>query len=76
MPDIKVDRNRVAFYLDFSVDIQKNAQFQDLKRQLRNLRVPYAMLYPAKLLLGCKLTPTSLIHLRRQYVGLIKLKAS
>lgn len=41
---------RVSFYPDFSAEVQKRRmQFQDVKRRLRALQVPYAMLYPARL---------------------------
>lgn len=41
---------RVSFYLDFSAEVQRRrAKFTDVKRRLRLLQLPYAMLYPAKL---------------------------
>ena len=41
---------RVSFYPDFSQEVQRRrAKFTDVKRRLRNLQLPYAMLYPAKL---------------------------
>ena len=41
---------RVSFYPDFSQEVQRRrAKFLDVKRRLRNLQLPYAMLYPAKL---------------------------
>lgn len=40
----------MSFYPDFSADVQKRRMlFQDIKRRLRTLQLPYAMLYPAKL---------------------------
>lgn len=50
MSDIRMNGSRIAFYPDFSADLQKRrAQFQDVKRRLRTLELSYAMLYPAKL---------------------------
>lgn len=38
------------FYPDFSAEVQRRrTKFTDVKRQLRILQLPYAMLYPAKL---------------------------
>lgn len=50
LSDVRLEGNKVAFYPDFSVNVQKRrAQFLDVKRHLRNLGLSYAMLYPAKL---------------------------
>lgn len=50
LSDIRLDGNKIAFYPDFSVNVQKRrAQFHDVKRRLRDLELSYAMLYPAKL---------------------------
>lgn len=50
MSDIRMNGSKIAFYPDFSADLQKRrAQFQDVKRRLRAVDLSYAMLYPAKL---------------------------
>lgn len=50
LSDVRMNGSRIAFYPDFSADLQKRrAQFQDVKRRLRTLDLSYAMLYPAKL---------------------------
>lgn len=50
LPDAMINGCRVSFYPDFSAEVQKRRmQFLDVKKRLRNLLVPYAMLYPAKL---------------------------
>lgn len=49
-PDISINGHKIAFFPDFSAEVQrKRAQFIDVKRRLRSLQVPYAMLYPAML---------------------------
>lgn len=50
LPDVAINGSHVSFYLDFFAAVQKRRmQFQDVKRRLRSLQVPYSMLYPAKL---------------------------
>ena len=41
---------RVSFYPDFSAEVQRSrARFVEVKKRMRALQLPYAMLYPAKL---------------------------
>lgn len=48
--DLNVNGARVSIFPDFSSEIQKRRmRFTDVKRRLRALELPYAMLYPAKL---------------------------
>lgn len=50
LPAATINGSRISFYPDFSTEVQKRRMlFQDIKRRLRALQVPYAMLYPAKL---------------------------
>lgn len=48
--DLSVGNARISLYPDFSAEVQRRrAKFIDIKKRLRNLNVPYYMLYPAKL---------------------------
>lgn len=48
--DFTIQGHKVSLYPDFSNEIQKRRmQFLDVKKRLRNVGVPYAMQYPAKL---------------------------
>lgn len=48
--NVQFKGTRVSFYPDFSAEVQRRrAKFADVKRQLRNLQLPYVMLFPAKL---------------------------
>ncbi|XP_066445282.1 uncharacterized protein [Eleutherodactylus coqui] len=48
--DIRSNGSRISFFPDFSAENQKKrGTFIDVKRRLRDLRIPYAMLYPARL---------------------------
>lgn len=48
--DLSVDGQRVSIFPDFSAEVQKRRlKFVDVKKRLRDLHLPYAMLYPAKL---------------------------
>lgn len=48
--DMTTNGARVLLYPDFSGEIQRQRmQFQDIKKRLRALGVPYSMQYPAKL---------------------------
>lgn len=50
--NIEYNGNRVSFYPDFSVEVQKQrAKFVDVKRRLRSQQITYSMMYPAKLLI-------------------------
>lgn len=50
LTDVMLNGCRVSFYPDFSAEVQKRRmQFMDVKKRLRALSLPYAMLYPAKL---------------------------
>lgn len=47
--DVVLNGHKVSIYPDFSLDVQKRRlQFADIKRRLRNLNVPYSMLFPAR----------------------------
>lgn len=48
--NVKFNGIRVSFYPNFSAEVQRSrAKFGDVKKYLRALQLPYAMLYPAKL---------------------------
>lgn len=48
--DIFYNGARISFYPDYSPELQRRrAGFLDIKRALRNLNIPYALLYPARL---------------------------
>lgn len=48
--NIQYNGVKISFYPDFSEEVQsKRAKFQDVKRGLLCLQLPYAMLYPAQL---------------------------
>ncbi|XP_075712997.1 uncharacterized protein LOC142749187 [Rhinoderma darwinii] len=48
--DISINGAKISFYPDFSADVQKKRlQYWDVKKRLRNLSIPYSMMYPAKL---------------------------
>lgn len=48
--NVKFNGVRMSFYPDFSAEVQRNrAKFSEVKKRLRALQLPYAMLYPAKL---------------------------
>lgn len=46
---------RISFYLHFSAEVQRRrAKFQDVKRHLMRLQLPYAMLYSTRLRVTAK----------------------
>lgn len=48
--ELSINGHRVSLYPDFSGEIQRQRlQFQDIKKRLRALNIPYSMQYPAKL---------------------------
>lgn len=48
--EIILNGHKVAIYPDFSLEVQrKRLQFVYLKRRLQNLKIPYSMIFPAKL---------------------------
>lgn len=50
LPDLTVNGARVSIFPDFSSEVQKRRmRFLDVKKRLRSLGLPYAMMYPAKL---------------------------
>lgn len=47
---VDVNGSKCSFYPDYFVEVQKlRGQYMEVKRQLRNFKIPYAMLYPNKL---------------------------
>lgn len=50
IPDIRIDNGKISIFPDFSAEVQRRRlQFFDVKKRLRALQLPYAMLYPARL---------------------------
>lgn len=50
LPNLSVNGARVSIFPDFSSEVQKRRmRFLDVKKRLRSLGLPYAMMYPAKL---------------------------
>lgn len=48
--ELSINGHRISLYPDFSGEIQRQRlQFQDIKKRLRALDIPYSMQYPAKL---------------------------
>lgn len=48
--DILYNGTKILFFPDYSPDLQKRrAEFRDIKRNLRNYKLEYALLYPARL---------------------------
>lgn len=47
---LAIENSKISLFPDFSAELQKQrAKFMDVKRRLRDLNLPYAMLYPARL---------------------------
>lgn len=43
-----MENSKISLFPDFSAEVQKQrAQFNDVKKRLRSLKIQYAMLYPA-----------------------------
>lgn len=50
IPDIRIDNGKISIFPDFSAEVQRRRlQFFDVKKRLRALQLPYAMLYLARL---------------------------
>lgn len=50
MGEILHNGAKILFFPDYSPDLQKRrAEFRDIKRNLRNYKIEYALLYPARL---------------------------
>lgn len=48
--DLTIDGHKVSLFPDFSGEIQRQRmQFQDIKKRLRGIGIPYSMQYPARL---------------------------
>ncbi|KAE8579981.1 hypothetical protein XENTR_v10024258 [Xenopus tropicalis] len=48
--DITFENQKVSIYPDFSAEVRKTrAKFTEVKQQLRQRRIPYAMIFPARL---------------------------
>lgn len=48
--EMAIDNSKISLFSDFSAELQKQrAKFTDVKKRLRDLNLPYAMLYPAQL---------------------------
>lgn len=50
LPELAIDNSRISIFPDFSAEVQRRRmQFTAVKKRFRDLQIPYAMLYPARL---------------------------
>lgn len=50
LPELQIDNSRISVFPNFSAEVQRRGmQFTTIKKRLRDLHIPYAMLYPARL---------------------------